>query len=78
MTVSQPPDMEQAARPAKESGPAISRIFCRIIKEPLPDIARRKIRGRISTGIRASLKAGSKTIYIKSKNPETVRPLTAM
>ena len=38
MTVAQAPDMEQAAWPAKEAGPAVSRVLWRMIAEEVREV----------------------------------------
>lgn len=78
MTVSHPPLITQATRPAYESGPTVLRISCNIIREPLPEIARRRIRGRISTGISKKSRSGERATSRTLSTPDDVRLLTAM
>lgn len=69
--------MEQATRPAYESGPTFSKMSWRIIKEPLPDIARRSISGSNSAGIPSKLKSGDNRLFRQFKKPDAVKLFTA-
>lgn len=78
MIVSQPPVITQATRPAYESGPTLFKMSCKTIYDPLPDIARRNMRGKSSEGISRILKIGEKILSIRFKIPDAVRLFTAI
>ena len=76
--VSHPPVITQATRPAYESGPTFSNISCNIIKEPLPEIALKNMRGSSCAGTSNTVRTGASNISIKLRIPDEVRLFMAI
>ena len=72
------PIITEAHLPTNESGPYVLKISEAIAREPLPDMGRKRAKGKSSDGKCKAEHKGERAFVKKSTNPDALKTLTAI